>query len=307
MILTPRYEQALVFAAAAHRHQRRKGTDIPYISHPLAVSALVLEHGGSEDEAIAALLHDVVEDCGVTLGEISARFGTRVADIVEGCSDSLSPDPTTKAPWKQRKEAYLAHLEHASPSELLVSAADKLHNARCVLADFLEVGNALWNRFRTGSKDDILWYYEEIAKVLTFLGAHPRLVGEFRRVVSVLGRMARGGAWADPDESFPEDSAAGVSLVLEDFQAGPGGTSSRLSVHVKSGGHLVMEGYDLGTTPMRCFGDSDYEYWVTVRGADKDRLLLHLIAALVAEEDRKSSRFMEWLKSKGIPYEFASY
>ena len=141
-----RFEDALRYAARTHARQWRKGTTIPYITHLLAVAAIVGEHGGTETEVIAALLHDAVEDQGGAprLQEIRERFGDEVAAIVQECSDT---DRTPKPPWRERKEAYIEHLAGAAPSARLVSAADKLHNARAILADYRERGDALWSRF----------------------------------------------------------------------------------------------------------------------------------------------------------------
>src|SRR5437588_8327976 len=132
MLLSTRFEEALVFATQLHREQTRKGTRIPYIAHLLGVTSIVLEHGGNEDEAIAALLHDAIEDQGgaSTREEIRRQFGDRVVEIVDGCTDT---DVMPKPPWRARKEAYLAHIIEATPSVRLVSAADKLHNARAIL------------------------------------------------------------------------------------------------------------------------------------------------------------------------------
>src|SRR5579872_1614267 len=144
--LTARFDEAMVYAAKAHAGQTRKASSVPYISHPLAVAALALENGASEDEAIAALLHDVVEDCGglERLRDVRDRFGDEVAEIVMGCTDATE---IPKPPWKGRKEAYLRHLEEAPPSVLLVSACDKLHNVRSLVADLRESGEAVWKRF----------------------------------------------------------------------------------------------------------------------------------------------------------------
>jgi (p)ppGpp synthase/HD superfamily hydrolase len=150
-----RFEEALIFAAQKHRTQKRKGTTIPYIAHLMQVAGLALENGADEEEAIAALLHDVMEDQDVTAQELTHRFGPKVAAIVAGCSDSVSTD---KAPWKERKEAYIAHLLKESPSVRLVSSCDKLHNARAILADYQELGEGLWSRFNAG-RDELLWYY----------------------------------------------------------------------------------------------------------------------------------------------------
>lgn len=164
---TDRFASALVFAHQVHRHQRRKGTGIPYIAHVLGVAALAIEYGADEDESIAALLHDAAEDGGgeATLAEIRAQFGDRVGDIVLGCSDSLVEDPEDKLPWIERKENYLAHLEHASASVCLVSAADKLHNVRSIIRDYHEHGEEIWERF-LGKRDGTLWYYETVAHTL---------------------------------------------------------------------------------------------------------------------------------------------
>ncbi len=164
---TARFEAALVYAHQVHQGQRRKGTGIPYIAHILGVAALAMEYGANEDEAIGALLHDAAEDGGgeATLAEIRARFGDAVADIVLGCSDSLVEDPEDKLPWRERKENYLAHLENATTSVLLVSAADKLHNVRSIMRDYREHGDEIWARFQ-GRRDGTLWYYETVADTL---------------------------------------------------------------------------------------------------------------------------------------------
>jgi (p)ppGpp synthase/HD superfamily hydrolase len=182
-----RLGEALAFAAQKHGTQVRKGTSIPYISHPMAVASLVLEHGGDEDEAIAALLHDVAEDCGgqKALDEIREVFGGNVAAIVDGCTDTVeSPKP----PWKARKLKYIAHLDGASESVRLVSAADKLHNARSILRDFRNLGDEVWARF-TAPKDQVLWYYRALAAALA--SRRPsELVEELDRTVGEIARMA---------------------------------------------------------------------------------------------------------------------
>ena len=157
----------MMYAHQVHKDQRRKGTGIPYIAHILGVTAIAIEYGATEDEAIGALLHDAAEDGGgeATLAEIRAQFGDAVGDIVLGCSDSLVEDPEDKLPWLERKENYLAHLEGASQSVCLVSAADKLHNVRSVMRDYREHGEEIWDRFQ-GKRDGTLWYYETVAHVL---------------------------------------------------------------------------------------------------------------------------------------------
>lgn len=188
MTLSPRFDDALVFASRLHAGQVRKGSAVPYVAHLLAVAAIVLEHGGSEDEAIAALLHDAVEDQGgaTTRAEISRRYGEPVALIVDGCTDT---DVEPKPPWRARKEAYVAHVVDASPSVRLVSAADKLHNARTVLADYRQVGESVWDRFQ-GGRDGTLWYYRALADAFGGGGISP-LVEELDRTVTELERLAR--------------------------------------------------------------------------------------------------------------------
>jgi (p)ppGpp synthase/HD superfamily hydrolase len=208
--LTARFEDALGYAVRLHAGQLRKGTAIPYVAHPLAVAGLVLEHGGDEDEAIAALLHDAAEDCGgrPVLDEICARFGERVAAIVEGCSDSLTAGE--KAPWWERKTEYLKHLRKAPPSVRLVSAADKLHNARAILADYRAIGDDLWERF-TAKRDGTLWYYGTLVDLFRDLGPH-HLAEELTRVVSELRRLvpnaSRMGDLQDRTESAAAEGAA---------------------------------------------------------------------------------------------------
>ena len=160
MKLSPRYEAALVMATQLHASQNRKGTSIPYVSHLLAVSSLVLEHGGSEDQAIAALLHDAVEDQGglPTLDKIRDHFGDVVAEIVEHCTDAYE-EP--KPEWRIRKEEYIASIAEKPLDAVLVSCADKLHNARAILNDLRTLGDELWGRF-TGGKEGTLWYYQSL-------------------------------------------------------------------------------------------------------------------------------------------------
>lgn len=188
--LTWRFDTALQFASGLHHHQPRKGVPIPYIAHLISVCALVLEAGGDEDQAIAALLHDAVEDQGglPTLATIRHMFGDRVANAVESCSDSTASDPKEKLPWRQRKDKYLEHLRGANGDALLVSAADKLHNARAVLSDYRELGEQLWQRFNA-PKEDQLWHYSALVEVLEGTAAPKRLVKELRRVVDELKQL----------------------------------------------------------------------------------------------------------------------
>ncbi len=186
--LTARFQRALVYAARVHARQFRKGTTRPYIGHLLGVTSIVLTHGGDEDEAIAALLHDAVEDQGgkPRLREIQRKFGARVARIVAGCTDS---DVEPKPPWLERKTEYLRHLRRADSSVRLVSAADKLYNARETLEDLRTHRDALWKRFK-GGKQGTLWYYREVAKILRRKGPK-ELAAELERVVRELTRAAR--------------------------------------------------------------------------------------------------------------------
>ena len=165
--MTPRFTQAISLAARAHEGQNRKGTPIPYITHPVAVAGLVAQFGGDEDQQIAALLHDVLEDGGPQYAaEIEREFGTRVLSIVEGCTDGV-PDATgQKPPWAERKQVYIAHLAKAEVDVLLVSGCDKLSNARAILDDLVAIGPAVFERF-TAKKEGTLWYYAELSKIFT--------------------------------------------------------------------------------------------------------------------------------------------
>jgi GTP pyrophosphokinase len=189
--LGERFTAALALACELHRVQARKGTQIPYVSHLLGVASLALEHGASEDEAIAAVLHDAVEDQGgeATEAIVRAQFGDAVADIVMGCTDAVV---VPKPPWRERKERYVAHLAHASASVRLVSCCDKLHNARAILVDYRLHGEVLWSRF-SGGRDGTLWYY---AALLDAFRAPPvpsrGLVDELERTVSELTRLTAG-------------------------------------------------------------------------------------------------------------------
>ena len=183
------FQRALVYAAHLHGDQSRKGTRVPYITHLLAVAAIVGENGGTEDEVVAALLHDAPEDRGgeARLRDIHLRFGHAVAEIVAGCSDTYE-DP--KPPWRERKERHLAHLAGASDSVRLVSAADKLHNARSVLSDYRAVGDVLWDRFN-GGREGTLCFYRAVVDTLRVEQNDPT-VEEIGRVVSELERLAGG-------------------------------------------------------------------------------------------------------------------
>jgi (p)ppGpp synthase/HD superfamily hydrolase len=195
MKLTSRFTDAFAFAFEVHREQSKKGTPVPYISHLLEVAGLVLSYGGNEDEAIAALLHDAVEDHPdiASFETIGKRFGGRVAAIVESCSDAtVIPKP----PWRPRKEKYIAHLRDADESVLMVAAADKLANARAVMKDYREVGEQVWDRFNAG-KPDQLWYYRAVTKALAEAAGNGRaraLVEELKRAVAELENLCGGAS-----------------------------------------------------------------------------------------------------------------
>jgi GTP pyrophosphokinase len=190
---------AIAYASDAHADQVRKGTTVPYLSHLLSVTAIVLEYGGDETAAVAAMLHDVVEDAGgaARLAEVSDRFGDEVAAIVVGCSDA---DTLPKPPWRARKEAYIAHLSGEPAVVQLVSAADKLHNARSLLADQFEHGASLWDRFN-GGREGTLWYYRKL--VDTYTKAPPALLRELDRVVTALEQRAAAEALPDTSKIAP--------------------------------------------------------------------------------------------------------
>ena len=184
-MISGRLAEALDFAVHAHGDQVRKGTNIPYVSHLLGVAALVLEGGGDEELAIAGLLHDVLEDTSTTPNELVARFGTRVARIVEACSDTQEKP---KPPALERKKRYLEHLQVSDPDTLLVSLADKLHNARTLLLDFRTGGPGVFDRFNL-SRKETLWYYDQLAK--TYCALRPGgMADELRRVAGDLSREA---------------------------------------------------------------------------------------------------------------------
>ena len=197
-LLTERFDAALLYAVEHHRRQLRKGTPVPYAAHLLAVCALVLEMGAdSEDEAIGALLHDVIEDGGGPASEVDIRerFGPDVARIVRASTDA---DGEPKPPWRERKEAYVASIAHKAPDELRVSLADKLHNARSILLDYRTEGEALWARFKAGEGASVRWYYgalcEAFERRADALGAGgAAALGELRRTVDEIERLAEVG------------------------------------------------------------------------------------------------------------------
>jgi (p)ppGpp synthase/HD superfamily hydrolase len=181
--------QALAWAFALHATQRRKQSEVPYVTHLLAVAALVGEHGGDEDQFIAALLHDAVEDQGgpAVAAEIAARFGDRVAGLVAACTDT---DEEPKPPWRARKEAHVAHVAHAPLEARLILAADKLHNARATTRDLRRHGPGVFERFR-GGREGTLWYYGAMHAALGAGWAHP-ILDELAEAVAALHAAAKG-------------------------------------------------------------------------------------------------------------------
>lgn len=186
--MTPRFTKAISLAAEAHEGQERKGTGIPYITHPVAVAALVARYGGDEDQQIGALLHDVLEDAGEAWAPRIAEFGERVLAIVRACTDG-TPDAVTgrKAPWRERKEAYLSHLAETPDDALLVSACDKLHNIQAIHLDLTEIGVAVFERF-SADKDSVLWYYRSLAKIFAERGMAPAdaINREYQQIIAAM-------------------------------------------------------------------------------------------------------------------------
>jgi GTP pyrophosphokinase len=192
-ILTSRFQRAFATAAELHATQVRKGTAIPYLAHLMSVAALALEHGGAEDTAIAALLHDAVEDSAdgaAAEKRIRGEFGDRVHDIVMGCSDAIAVPGQPKPPWRQRKAAYIDRLTGENDADvLLVSACDKLHNARSIVADLRSIGPAAWERFSQPDPQSQLWYYKSLARCYHDR-VPPVLADEVHRVVAQMGSLA---------------------------------------------------------------------------------------------------------------------
>jgi len=201
--LGSRFRRAFLFASEMHKGQTRKASTIPYIAHLMGVASLVLEAGGDEDLAIAALLHDVVEDCGGApmRKEVRRQFGKRVARVVDGCTDADS-DP--KPPWRERKENYIRHLKTADADTQLVSAADKLNNVRSILSDYRAIGESVWSRFH-GGREGTLWYYRTLRDV--FLRRKPnRITRELELAVSELDSLVAGKSRPSGRKSQPAEA-----------------------------------------------------------------------------------------------------
>src|SRR5262245_16161485 len=182
-LLSDRFDQALLYAHELHGDQYRRGTPVPYMAHLMGVASLGLEYGGDEEQAIAALLHDAIEDCGdlTSYEEIHRRFGDRVTEIVRACTDV---DATPRPPWLERKAAYVARVSHEPADARLVSAADKLYNVRTVVKDFRQTGHVVWQRY-TGDPADVLWYYRALVTAFRSGGPHP-IVEDLDRAVTEL-------------------------------------------------------------------------------------------------------------------------
>ena len=189
MKLSEEFQEALIYATRAHGDQKRKKTGIPFIAHILGVTAIAMEYGANETEAIGALLHDTVEDCGGAhrLRDIRETFGDNVATIVDGCTDTYeSPKP----PWLERKRGYIEHLKESDSSTRLVSASDKLHNTRAILAELRRHGLDVFERF-SGKMDGTLWYYRTLVTTFRRHRDHADLIDELDRVVSEIEKFAR--------------------------------------------------------------------------------------------------------------------
>ena len=185
-----RYDLALALAARAHRDQLRKGTDLPYIAHPVHVSIILMRHGFAEDLAIAGLLHDVVEDTDTSLAQIAAEFGDDVARLVEAVSETKAANGV-ELPWEQRKAEKLAHLHAAGPDVAALKAADAIHNLRSIIADLQRIGPAVWDRFKRGPQPSLGYYQAILEGVRAKLGVHP-IVAELEQALAELSRAAGG-------------------------------------------------------------------------------------------------------------------
>jgi (p)ppGpp synthase/HD superfamily hydrolase len=219
-MLSNRYKDAMIFAARLHDRQTRKGTEVAYLTHLMSVSALVMENGGDEEQGIAALLHDALEDQSkdyeseylleprqgrpALKRDIELRYGARVLAIVVGCTDDedfakpAEGERGSIADWRSRKQAYIEHVEQTADIDLLrVSCADKLHNARTILLDLYEHGPVVWSRFRSGNRENLLWYYQSLATAFSSTADSAgdrglkRLSAELVRTVELIASAGR--------------------------------------------------------------------------------------------------------------------
>ena len=202
-MLGEKFDEALKLASDLHREQTRKETPIPYMAHLMAVAGIVLEANAYhqfddiEDIAIGALLHDAIEDQGhkINLEQIREKFGDRVHDLVHDCSDAvIEEEHQKKAPWRKRKEAYIAKIKDKPRETLLVSCADKLHNARSIMFDYDRIGDAIWDRF-TAEKDETLWYYEGLCESFTQAWQENPLLPDFKAVVERMRKAVNKSSW----------------------------------------------------------------------------------------------------------------
>lgn len=213
--LTDELARALTYATTLHGPETRKGTKIPYVSHLLGVASIVLEHGGTEHQAIGALLHDAAEDAGgeARLEHIDATFGSDVGHIVRACSDSLVENPADKPEWWERKVRYLCHLPDAPREALLVSAADKLHNLRSVAMDHRDIGDALWQRFN-GLVGGTLWYYRSLTLIFEQTSLPTSLQAELKSTLELLSQKV------DRDEEHWQAACARATKTRERLELG---------------------------------------------------------------------------------------
>ena len=290
LALSTGFLYAVNFATTLHT-ETRKGTTIPYISHLYSVAALVMEAGGTEDEVIAALLHDAVEDHGglSMLAKIRDVFGEKVADIVEGCTDDAPPEGQSKRPWRERKEAYISHIVSASHSVRLVSNADKLHNARCILKDYREIGDGLWKRF-TGKRQGTLWYYRSLADAFLKAPADRFLSVELNRVVTELERLL---------------TEKGIKVELCEVDLG--GTKHWAFASVHTDGTFQIRGYDLGAAPQQAWNSDDYEFTRTVPPEGARRMLAEFVRERFESHPKAFGEIKDWLTEKGIESSFWAY
>ena len=186
-MMSERFVGAVEFANELHGDQIRKGTTVPYISHLLIVSGIVLQHGGSEDEAIGALLHDTVEDCGgkPVMDRIHKRFGDKIVDLVDGCSEK---DIQPKPPWLERKKSYIENIKSSTPSVRLITCADKIHNASSIILEYRKVGEKVWDRFK-GNKTETLWFYSSFIEAMQAAGENRPILNELILVVNELEEL----------------------------------------------------------------------------------------------------------------------